>query len=632
MRRLHEQRARPRERHDALAVDPAQHRVVVEVAHPCLDTDRSTVEIACRPPRTRARSASASSAAGSATRPACRACWRRRSTSPACKLTGRRCLVVGGGEIGLEKVEGLLACDGRVVLVAPDAVPELRGARRRGLDRVDPRASTSPATSSARSSRSPRRTTPTRTSASTRTPSAARCSSTSSTSRRCATSSCPAIVRTGPLAIAISTAGASPALAKRIKRQIAEEFGAGVRAPRRDAQRGPRLGEGHAADLPGPQGVLRGHRQRRARPDRAAARRRRGRRAATSSPRRSAPTRPPRRDRPRRRPPGRRAPGGRRAPHAGRHVAHARRAHGRHGGAQAREPAAGRRLQVPRRLQHGRPARRSAPRGVVTASSGNHAQALALSAALHDLPATILMPEDAPASKAAATEGYGARIVRFDRYADDREALIAELAERDGLAIVHPYDDERIMAGQGTATLELIEDGGAAGPAARARRRRRPDRRRGHRGDRAVPRLPRGRRRAGVRRRHRPLARRRRARRASRSAARSPTASSSTSPGARTFPVVQARVAAIVTVSDAEIVAAMRFAFERLKLVLEPSGASALAALLHGSVEAAGARCGRHPVGRQRRRRALPRADRLTATLSACAPRSSPSPPPSPTA
>ena len=100
-------------------------------------------------------------------------------------------------------------------------------------------------------------------------------------------------------------------------------------------------------------------------------------------------------------------------------------------------------------------------RGVVTASSGNHAQALALSAALHEIPATILMPEDAPASKAAATEGYGARILRFDRYAADRDVLLAELAEREGLTIVHPYDDERIMAGQGTAALELIEDGGA---------------------------------------------------------------------------------------------------------------------------------------------------------------------------
>jgi threonine dehydratase len=99
-------------------------------------------------------------------------------------------------------------------------------------------------------------------------------------------------------------------------------------------------------------------------------------------------------------------------------------------------------------------------RGVVTASSGNHAQALALSAALHGIAATILMPEDAPASKAAATREYGARIVRFDRYGADREALLAELAEREGLTIVHPYDDERIMAGQGTATLELIDDAG----------------------------------------------------------------------------------------------------------------------------------------------------------------------------
>ena len=70
------------------------------------------------------------------------------------------------------------------------------------------------------------------------------------------------------------------------------------------------------------------------------------------------------------------------------------------------------------------------------------------------------MPEDAPPSKVAATQGYGARVVRFDRYAADREALLAELAEREGLEIVHPYDDERIMAGQGTAALELIEDGG----------------------------------------------------------------------------------------------------------------------------------------------------------------------------
>ena len=230
-------------------------------------------------------------------------------------------------------------------------------------------------------------------------------------------------------------------------------------------------------------------------------------------------------------------------------------------------------------------------RGVVTASSGNHAQALALSAALHDAPATILMPQDAPASKAAATEGYGARIVRFDRYSDDREALLAEHAERDGLAVVHPYDDERIMAGQGTAALELIEDGGAldlllvpvggggliAGCATAAtgllpavevvgvEPAVGDDTQRSlAAGDRV--RVPVGRTIAD--------------------------GQQIDIPGERTFPVIRERVAAVVTVTDAEIVAAMRFAFERLKLVLEPSGASALAALLHGKVEAAGRRTG----------------------------------------
>ncbi|HYI20548.1 MAG TPA: pyridoxal-phosphate dependent enzyme [Solirubrobacteraceae bacterium] len=230
-------------------------------------------------------------------------------------------------------------------------------------------------------------------------------------------------------------------------------------------------------------------------------------------------------------------------------------------------------------------------RGVVTASSGNHAQALALSAALHDVPATILMPEDAPASKAAATEGYGARIVRFDRYADDREALMAEHAERDGSTIVHPYDDERIMAGQGTAALELIEDagpldlllvpiggGGLIGGCATA----------------ATGLVP-GVRVIGVEPEvgddtQRSLAAGERV--------RVPVGRTIADgqqidiPGEKTFPVIRERVAQVVTVTDAEIVAAMRFAFERLKLVLEPSGASALAALLHDRVEAAGARTG----------------------------------------
>jgi threo-3-hydroxy-L-aspartate ammonia-lyase len=230
-------------------------------------------------------------------------------------------------------------------------------------------------------------------------------------------------------------------------------------------------------------------------------------------------------------------------------------------------------------------------RGVATASSGNHAQALALSAALHEIPATILMPEDAPASKAAATEGYGARIVRFDRYSADREALMAELAEREGLAIVHPYDDDRIMAGQGTATLELIEDGGTLdmllvpvggggliGGAATVARGLCPDCEvvgvEPATGDDTARSLAAGKR-VVV-----PVGR------------TIADGQQIDTPGERTFAVIRERVAAVVTVSDAEIVDAMRFAFERLKLVLEPSGASALAALLAGRVDAAGLRTG----------------------------------------
>src|SRR4051812_31069195 len=99
-------------------------------------------------------------------------------------------------------------------------------------------------------------------------------------------------------------------------------------------------------------------------------------------------------------------------------------------------------------------------RGVVAASSGNHAQALAIAAASAGAQATIFMPADAPASKRAATEGYGARVIEFDRYCDDREAIVEDLVEREGLTPVHPYDDPKVMAGAGTSTAELLEDAG----------------------------------------------------------------------------------------------------------------------------------------------------------------------------
>jgi threonine dehydratase len=230
-------------------------------------------------------------------------------------------------------------------------------------------------------------------------------------------------------------------------------------------------------------------------------------------------------------------------------------------------------------------------RGVATVSSGNHAQALALAARLHEVPAVILMPEDAPAGKLAATRGYGAEIVPFDRYEQDREELLAALVAQRGLIPIHPYDDERVMAGQGTVALELLEDagpldvllvcvggGGLIAGCATATKALSPDttvigvepeagddtRRSLRAGERVKIEVP------------RTIA----------------DGQQLPMPGELTFPVVQALVDDVVTVTDDEIVAAMRLLFERAKTVAEPSGASAFAALLAGKVEARHARVG----------------------------------------
>jgi threonine dehydratase len=234
-------------------------------------------------------------------------------------------------------------------------------------------------------------------------------------------------------------------------------------------------------------------------------------------------------------------------------------------------------------------------RGVATVSSGNHAQALALAAQLRGARAVILMPDDAPAGKVAATAGYGAEVIRFDRYGQDREELLAALvAERD-LVPIHPYDDERVMAGQGTVALELIEDLGPSAPldvllvcvggggliagcatAAKALLD----------GVRVVGVEPE----AGDDTR-RSLAAGERVRidvpRTIADGQQLPV------PGELTFPVIRSRVDAVALASDPEIVAAMRFLFERLKTVAEPSGACAVAALLAGRVgDVRGARVG----------------------------------------
>ncbi len=221
-------------------------------------------------------------------------------------------------------------------------------------------------------------------------------------------------------------------------------------------------------------------------------------------------------------------------------------------------------------------------RGVVTASSGNHAQAVALAARLCGTPATILMPTDAPAAKRAATAGYGASIVDYDRYTVDRETATAELAAASGAVVVHAYDDRLVMAGQGTATLELIEDGGSidalvvpvggggllAGSATAAAAL--------CPGARIIGAEP-----AAGDDFARSLAAGRRVRIAvPRTIA---DGQQTEQPGELTFPVAQALAERIVLVTDEEIVEAMRFAVDRLKLVLEPSGATALAAVLGGA-------------------------------------------------
>ena len=221
---------------------------------------------------------------------------------------------------------------------------------------------------------------------------------------------------------------------------------------------------------------------------------------------------------------------------------------------------------------------------VVAYSSGNHAQAVALASRLLGAHATILMPEDAPANKLAATRGYGADVVTYDRYTGNREAIAATLAEERDAEIVPPYDDPLIMAGQGTAALELIEDAGVvdtlvvplggggliAGSATIAKEL-------GVRsvigvepsaGDDWVQSFARG----------EPV---------EIDVPRTIADGLQThAPGELTWEVASRLVDDVITVTDAEIVDAMRFAFERLKLVIEPSGAVGIAALLTGRVAA----------------------------------------------
>jgi threonine dehydratase len=219
---------------------------------------------------------------------------------------------------------------------------------------------------------------------------------------------------------------------------------------------------------------------------------------------------------------------------------------------------------------------------VLAYSSGNHAQAVALAAQLLGSQATILMPTDAPQSKLDATRGYGAEVVSYDRYGDDRDALGEELARKRGLELVRPYDDPLVMAGAGTAALELLEDAGIvdtlvtpvggggliAGSATIARSL-------------GVGRVVGVEPAAGDDWRQ-SLARGERVRiDVPRTIA---DGLQTNEPGRLTWEVASRLVDEVVTVTDEQIVEAMRFAFERLKLVIEPSGAVGIAAVREGLV------------------------------------------------
>jgi threonine dehydratase len=222
-------------------------------------------------------------------------------------------------------------------------------------------------------------------------------------------------------------------------------------------------------------------------------------------------------------------------------------------------------------------------RGVVAFSSGNHAQAVALASRSLEVDATIVMPSDAPRPKYEATVSYGARVIQYDRRRENREQVASDICEREGRILVPPYDDPEVMAGQGTVALELLEQV--------------PDL------DAVLLPIGGGGLSAGV---------------ATVISARSPatkvyavepedandTALSvaaqtrveipppetiadgarHTAPGALTFPIVQRLVERVITVPDWRLVEAMRLLLERMKLLVEPTGALGLAAMLNGEV------------------------------------------------
>lgn len=229
--------------------------------------------------------------------------------------------------------------------------------------------------------------------------------------------------------------------------------------------------------------------------------------------------------------------------------------------------------------------------GVATFSSGNHGQAIALAARLQSVSATIVLPSDAPALKIAAARGYGAELVFYDRQREDREEIARRVARERGLALIPPFDHPHVIAGQGTAAKELFEETGPlddlyvclggggllAGSALSARHLSSHCRvigvepERGNDGQQSF--------------------------RAGRIVAIAvpdtiADGARTTRLGVHTFAVIRRNVDDIITVSDADLVETMRFLFERMKIVVEPTGALAAAAVLHKKLAVEGKRIG----------------------------------------
>ncbi|MES2610458.1 MAG: threo-3-hydroxy-L-aspartate ammonia-lyase [Pseudomonadota bacterium] len=230
-------------------------------------------------------------------------------------------------------------------------------------------------------------------------------------------------------------------------------------------------------------------------------------------------------------------------------------------------------------------------RGVLAFSAGNHAQAIALSARLLDMPALIVMPEDAPTTKMAATREYGAQVVTYDRYTEDREAISQRLAQERGMTLVPPFDHPHVIAGEGTAAKEFLEEvpdldylfvcvggGGLLAGSLLASEALAPRCRvvgvepeAGNDGQQSL--------RSGQ-------------------LVQIPTphtiadGAQARSLGQIPFPIIQRLAEDIVTATDEQLVEAMRFFAERMKLVVEPTGALAFAGARHGSVDVHGAKVG----------------------------------------